>query len=259
MHPLTPILVALALGAAPSVPGARSLVEDPARQFNALRERVKEETRLGRSAYHEATDEEQRAALRAEFPLQEFVEPLAAIADQSKGTELQAQCWFEIYRLGVLVEDRSTFQRAVEQFTSQCLTSASLPAFALDLAYGAPAWGVATAQDGLRKILAGTNEPSVRAMAMSQLALLVGLDASLGQAGQDEARALLEQIKAEFGDKDFLGQSASQFVEGARFEIEHLRVGQVAPDFELPDQDGTAFKLSDYRGQVVLLDFWGFV
>jgi len=259
MHPLTPILVALALGAASTAPSSRSPVEDPAQQFNALRERLKEETTLWRAAYHEATDEEQRAALRADFPLKDFVEPLAAIADASKGTELQAQCWFEIYRLGALVEDRPTFQRAVEQFTSQCLTSASLPAFALDLAYGAPAWGVSTAQAGLRTILAGTKEPAVRAMAMSQLTLLVGLDATLGQAGQDEAHALLEQIKTEFGGNDFLGQSASQFVEGARFEIEHLRVGQVVPDFELPDQDGTPFKLSDYRGQVVLLDFWGFV
>ena len=36
-----------------------------------------------------------------------------------------------------------------------------------------------------------------------------------------------------------------------------LEVGQVAPDIVGADFEGVAFKLSDYRGQVVLLDFWG--
>jgi hypothetical protein len=30
-----------------------------------------------------------------------------------------------------------------------------------------------------------------------------------------------------------------------------------APEIEGTDQDGKSFKLSDYRGKVVLLDFWG--
>jgi hypothetical protein len=34
-------------------------------------------------------------------------------------------------------------------------------------------------------------------------------------------------------------------------------VGQQAPEIEGEDIDGVRFKLSDYRGQVVVLDFWG--
>jgi cytochrome oxidase Cu insertion factor (SCO1/SenC/PrrC family) len=34
-------------------------------------------------------------------------------------------------------------------------------------------------------------------------------------------------------------------------------VGDVAPEIEGEDIDGVPFKLSDYRGQVVVLDFWG--
>lgn len=37
-----------------------------------------------------------------------------------------------------------------------------------------------------------------------------------------------------------------------------LAVGKVAPDFTTKDSDGVEFKLSDYRGKVVVLDFWGF-
>ena len=34
-------------------------------------------------------------------------------------------------------------------------------------------------------------------------------------------------------------------------------IGMLAPEIEAEDIDGIPFKLSDYRGQVVVLDFWG--
>ena len=40
------------------------------------------------------------------------------------------------------------------------------------------------------------------------------------------------------------------------FEIRHLAIGKEAPDIEGEDQHGQQFKLSDYRGKVVLLYFW---
>ncbi len=36
-----------------------------------------------------------------------------------------------------------------------------------------------------------------------------------------------------------------------------VSIGQPAPEITGKDLDGTAFKLSDYRGKVVMLDFWG--
>jgi len=36
-----------------------------------------------------------------------------------------------------------------------------------------------------------------------------------------------------------------------------LEPGKLAPDIEGEDIDGQKFKLSEYRGKVVLLDFWG--
>jgi hypothetical protein len=44
--------------------------------------------------------------------------------------------------------------------------------------------------------------------------------------------------------------------EAELFEIRHLAVGKLAPDIEGEDQDGVRFKLSDYRGNVALIDFW---
>ena len=45
--------------------------------------------------------------------------------------------------------------------------------------------------------------------------------------------------------------------ERAIFEAENLAIGMVAPEIEGSDLDGAALSLSDYRGKVVLLDFWG--
>lgn len=50
-----------------------------------------------------------------------------------------------------------------------------------------------------------------------------------------------------------LGASAASSL----FELQNLAPGKMAPEIEAEDIDGTTFKLSDYRGKVVMLDFWG--
>ena len=40
-------------------------------------------------------------------------------------------------------------------------------------------------------------------------------------------------------------------------EVEKFGIGMAAPEITGMDLDGVAFKLSDYRGKVVFLDFWG--
>jgi len=42
------------------------------------------------------------------------------------------------------------------------------------------------------------------------------------------------------------------------FEKGRLQIGMEVPDIVGEDVDGVAFKLSDYRGKVVLIDYWGF-
>ena len=53
------------------------------------------------------------------------------------------------------------------------------------------------------------------------------------------------------------GTRVADYAKGMLFELENLQVGMKAPDIMGADTDGVEFKLSDYRGKVVVLDFWG--
>jgi hypothetical protein len=75
-----------------------------------------------------------------------------------------------------------------------------------------------------------------------------------------EVEALFEQAVEKYGSVELPGgDKVAARAKAALFEIRHLSVGKVTPDIEGEDQDGKRFKLSDYRGKVVLLDFWSYV
>lgn len=75
-----------------------------------------------------------------------------------------------------------------------------------------------------------------------------------------EAEAVLTEASEKHGDVTLSsGRSVAERANAELFEIRNLCVGKEAPDIEGLDQEGTAFKLSDYRGKVVLLDFWSYV
>lgn len=77
-----------------------------------------------------------------------------------------------------------------------------------------------------------------------------------------EAEDLYERVVKDFADEfGTIGSLATRLGILAKEKLEMLRhptiVGKPAPEIEGQDIDGKKFKLSDYRGKVVLLDFWG--
>ncbi len=79
----------------------------------------------------------------------------------------------------------------------------------------------------------------------------------LGRAQLAERiETLFERAADEYGDVKFRDGTVGETAKSELYAIRHLSVGRVAPDIEGKDQDGRKFKLSDYRGKVVLLYFW---
>lgn len=78
------------------------------------------------------------------------------------------------------------------------------------------------------------------------------------QKDYQQAEKYLDQVTAEFGDvKDFRGGTLADAAKKMLDEIRHYGIGKTVPEAQGEDTDGKKFKLSDYRGKVVLLDFWG--
>jgi hypothetical protein len=72
-----------------------------------------------------------------------------------------------------------------------------------------------------------------------------------------EVESVFEQAAEKYGDVELpFGGSVGENAQTELFAMRHLAVGKEAADIEGPDQNGVRFKLSDYRGKVVLLYFW---
>lgn len=109
----------------------------------------------------------------------------------------------------------------------------------------------------LRKIIAENPHRIVKGKATFTLGQML-LQARRGGKPNPEAVKLLEAVEKEYATIPYYGsKTLGEASTSALFEIRHLSIGRVAPDIEGEDIDGVKFKLSDYRGKVVVIDFWG--
>ena len=75
----------------------------------------------------------------------------------------------------------------------------------------------------------------------------------------DGSQRLFERTIAEFGDlkSPQRGQPLAELAKSGLYAVCNLSVGRIAPEIDGKDVDGVSFKLSDYRGKVVVLTFCG--
>lgn len=261
MHPIPLLLSLFALSAAPQ--GA----SDPAKELAALRDAY----RTARSEYQRPLREakpEERAKVKldpASDPARDFAKKFGALAARAKGTDTGLEATVEQLRCmmagstltmtasGGSVSSSAPIEGAetiVEKAVDEYMGSPALESLAALLGNGnlVPS---AKANELRKKILAKSPHASVRAGVRFSLAspLLREKD----EAKKKEGYAMMELVVKEAPESGW-GKRAA----GHLFERDRLQIGMAAPDFEAKDQDGNPLKLSDYRGKVVLLDFWGF-
>jgi ribonuclease D len=123
------------------------------------------------------------------------------------------------------------------------------------------------AEKFLRAVIAKNSDHDTKAFATLGLAQAVAAKSgkALVKKSPDatklakEAEKLYGEVVKNYGDVKLgprtLGKVAEDTLD--EFKNSSLSVGKKAPEIEGEDLDGKKFKLSDYKGKVVLLDFWG--
>jgi peroxiredoxin len=72
-----------------------------------------------------------------------------------------------------------------------------------------------------------------------------------------EAESLCEDAIARYGPLRIGRETVASVAEAELFELRSLGIGHKAPEIEGPDLEGRPMALSDFRGKVVVLEFWG--
>lgn len=177
-------------------------------------------------------------------PVGEFIGRAQELAKQYAGTDDAVR--FLAFILKNAYNERNAVRWAVTTLTTDHAESDAI-ADTVDYLPGAVRLARRDAQKLLDSVAENHGHPEVRAAALLARARM--------NASGDPAAAIadLEIVQKLSKDAD-RNEEAGGLLE----ELRKFSVGAVAPDIDGVDVDGVAFKLSDYRGKAVLLDFWGF-
>lgn len=98
-------------------------------------------------------------------------------------------------------------------------------------------------------------DPTIKLLAMFNEAftLTEQPDMNAAESQREKAKALFQRVAKEGGDS-----RAAKSARGYLFDFERLQVGLQVPDLAGAGLDGKELRLSQFKGQVVVLDFWGF-
>lgn len=242
-------------GAIPRLPAHLQEGEDPqAKRLEELVERYNENRRRHHEAYSKATSAEDKKAAAEAMKGRAFAPEFRALAEEARGTDTALRAWLWVLRTGAEPEEARAI---VARLLAEHAASAAMAELIGELRYGSERVGTSAAHEALRTLQADSPHESVRALACFTLGTLL-LDSDV-PAIQSEGRACMQTVVERYGELPYggrstFGQAAGRFL----YELDHLQIGMVAPDFESVDENGVAWKLSDYRGKVVVVDFWGF-
>ena len=184
-------------------------------------------------------------------PLGEIVEKFKQAATTFKGKEDAVQFLVWLSQMGARV-DEAAGKDALRTLLEDHTKSEGLEEIAGMFGYLNMYFDDETAAKMLAKVERENTSPTVRGWAaFSRLAPILeeaSFDSEEFKTAKAEITRMIEGVK----DRRLRGE-----VEAKIRLAEKFGIGMVAPDIEGVDLDGVAFKLSDYKGKILFVDFWG--
>jgi thiol-disulfide isomerase/thioredoxin len=184
-------------------------------------------------------------------------EPAQLLAMAEKDTKspfaLAAATWILLN-----TPDGPEVEKAIDMLLREHLRSTNL----VDLCEGLERVRHRSANKLLQAVLDTNPRADIQARACFTLATLLKSQAneSADEPTAAEAGRLFDRVITDFGQvdlKDRLGRPLAEAAKGELTELRRLGVGREAPEIEGEDLAGRKIKLSDHRGKVVVLTFWG--
>ena len=244
----------LAQGSPPPKPKQQTKLTGLEAEWNTLNQDHRTALTKFYEPYNKAKTEEERAKIQLDytkFPSLEFLPKFQSLAKRAKGKEIGAKALLWVVQNGQSPEggNNKPVLEAIKSLMADYIQSPVMEQLAAYLRYSYNI-GAKTTSEALRKILAESKIRKVQAAALFHLGSLLMSD----QKGESsEVKSLFERLQKEYSDTRYAKQA-----EGSIFEMENLQIGKTAPEMEGTDHEGKTFKLSEYKGKVVVLDFWGF-
>jgi peroxiredoxin len=168
----------------------------------------------------------------------------------------------------LVVQNTSHAAKALELIEQHHLSSPRLGKLCLFLSEG-DAGDLPRSEKFLRAVVGKNAVAEVQALASLALARVLyvraeaeGATAAVRAVALRDAETLLDGVVKKY-DKVKLPEQEEERTAGEEarpilFEIRNLATGKTVPDLSGQDLDGKPMKLSNFRGKVVLLDFWAY-
>jgi hypothetical protein len=229
----------------------------PRQQYEALEKEQRDAQQAFFAEYGKAkTDAERQKLIKEKYPRPDKAAPrFLELAEKNPKdpAAVDALVWVVTSTNGAGKD--SPRERALAILARDHITSDKIGSLCESLIYSGDPASAAL----LRKIM--EKNPSKDVQGRACLALGMQLHRKLGSGAKEDAskaEAMLERAAGEYGKvKHPYYGTVGDKAKGELYEMHFLAIGKEVPDVKGTDQDGKKFNLSDYKGKVVLLDFWG--